>query len=99
MSAVRRPLGLTLIAALTLTAAALSPALAQEATVAPPAAMVMENVPPVRASLASSIAKYSEFKPTSYASWHPTKLEMISRAATTTRRNCSASRNRARSQS
>ncbi|KFI05551.1 S9 family peptidase [Massilia sp. BSC265] len=74
MIPVRRPLGLTLIATLFLATAA---ATAQEATVAPPAAMVLENVPPVRAGLASQVAKYNEFKPTSYASWHPTRLEMI----------------------
>ncbi len=74
MTPVRRPLGLTLIASFLLAAGA---ATAQEATVAPPAAMVLENVPPVRASLATQVAKYNEFKPTSFASWHPTKLEMI----------------------
>jgi len=68
-----RPLGLTLIAALLFAGAAT----AQETVIAPPAAMVLENVPPVRASLAKQVAKYNEFKPTSYASWHPTKLEMI----------------------
>lgn len=70
----RRPLGLTLIATFFLAA---GPAAAQDSAVAPPAAMVLENVPPVRASLASQVAKYNEFKPTSYASWHPTRLEMI----------------------
>ena len=70
----RRPFGLTLIASLLIAAA---PVAAQESVVAPPAAMVLENVPPVRASLASQVAKYNEFKPTSYASWHPTRLEMI----------------------
>ncbi|WP_288379762.1 prolyl oligopeptidase family serine peptidase [uncultured Massilia sp.] len=75
MSLARRPLGLSLIATL-LAAAPLSMALAQD-TVAPPAAMVLENVPPVRADLAAQVAKYNEFKPTAYAAWHPTKLEMI----------------------
>ncbi len=68
-----RPLGLTLIATLF---AAAPMALAQD-TVAPPAAMVLENVPPVSAALAAKVAKYNEFKPTSYAAWHPTKVEMI----------------------
>ena len=75
MSLARRPLGLSLIATL-LATAPLSTALAQD-TVAPPAAMVLENVPPVRADLAAKVAKYNEFKPTSYAAWHPTRLEMI----------------------
>ena len=90
MSPVRRPLGQTLIATLgaaLFAAAPLHAALAQEAapdaaaataaTVAPPAAMVLENVPPVRAALAAQVARYNEFKPTAYASWHPAKLEMI----------------------
>ncbi|MFC0250809.1 S9 family peptidase [Massilia consociata] len=70
----RSPRGLTLFASLFLAAGM---ALAQETTVAPPAAMVLENVPPVQASLAGQVAKYNEFKPTSFASWHPTRLEMI----------------------
>ena len=69
-----RPLGLTLIATLLFAAGT---ARAQEASVAPPAALVLENVPPVRAGLASQVAKYNEFKPTSFASWHPARLEMI----------------------
>ncbi|MGG7602985.1 S9 family peptidase [Massilia sp. BKSP1R2A-1] len=73
MSLARRPLGLSLIATLF---AAAPMALAQD-TVAPPAAMVLENVPPVSAALAAKVAKYNEFKPTSYAAWHPTKVEMI----------------------
>jgi dipeptidyl aminopeptidase/acylaminoacyl peptidase len=52
-------------------------ATAQEALLAPPAAMVLENVPAVPASVASQVAKYNEFKPTSMASWHPARLEMI----------------------
>ena len=84
MSPVRRPLGPTLIATLgaALFAATAHAALAREAapadaaaaTVAPPAAMVLENVPPVRAALAARVARYNEFKPTAYASWHPAKL-------------------------
>jgi dipeptidyl aminopeptidase/acylaminoacyl peptidase len=67
-----RPLGLALFAILVAVGAS-----AQEAAFAPPAAMVLENVPPVRATIAAQVGKYNEFKPTSMASWHPTKLEMI----------------------
>ncbi len=74
MRPVRRPLGLTLFATLI---AAAGLAAAQETPVAPPAAMVLENVPPVSSSLAGQVARYNAFKPTSYASWHPTRLEMI----------------------
>jgi protease II len=50
---------------------------AQDAVLTPPPALVMENVPPVPASLAAQVAKYTEFKPTSFTNWHPTKLEML----------------------
>jgi dipeptidyl aminopeptidase/acylaminoacyl peptidase len=50
---------------------------AQEPVFAPPAAMVLENVAPVPAKLAAQVGKYNEFKPTSFASWHPSRLEMI----------------------
>lgn len=76
MSSVRwiRPLGLAVFTTLVTAGSAVT---AQEATFAPPAAMVLENVPPVRASLAAELVKYSEFKPTSMTSWHPTRLEML----------------------
>lgn len=70
----KRPLGLAVVTCLIAAGAA---ATAQEAVFAPPAAMVLENVPPVRASLAAELAKYNEFKPTGLASWHPVKLEML----------------------
>ncbi len=44
---------------------------------APPAAMVLENVPPVPAKVAAEVVKYTEFKPTAFSNWHPTKLEML----------------------
>ncbi len=69
-----RPLGLVLLAALL---AAAGSAIAQEAALTPPAALVLENVPAVPASVATKVAKYTEFKPTSFSTWHPAKLEMI----------------------
>ena len=68
------PLRLTVLA--TFVCAGL-PALAQEAVFAPPVAMVLENVPPVRASVVAQVAKYNDFKPTTLATWHPLKKEMI----------------------
>ena len=50
---------------------------AQDAVLPPPAALVLENVPAVPASLAAQVAKYTEFKPTSFTGWHPTKMEML----------------------
>ena len=50
---------------------------AQDAVAPPPAALVMENVPPVPASVAAQVAKYTEFKPTGFTGWHPSKQEML----------------------
>ena len=66
------PLG-PLVAALLLSASAH----AQDAVAPPPAALVMENVPPVPASVAEQVAKYTEFKPTGFTGWHPSKQEML----------------------
>ena len=68
-----RPANLIPLAAALLLSAA---AHAQD-VVAPPAALVLEGVPPVAASVAAQVAKYTEFKPTGFAGWHPTKLEML----------------------
>lgn len=57
--------------------AAVNIASAQDAVLPPPAALVMENVPAVPASLAAQVAKYTEFKPTAFTGWHPTKMEML----------------------
>jgi dipeptidyl aminopeptidase/acylaminoacyl peptidase len=73
-------LRLTPILAATLVAfggATVNLANAQDAVLPPPAALVMENVPAVPASLAAQVAKYTEFKPTSFTGWHPTKMEML----------------------
>ena len=47
------------------------------APLAPPAALVLDAVPPVPASLAAEVARYTEYKPTGFASWHPKKMEML----------------------
>ncbi len=47
------------------------------ALLAPPAALVLDAVPPVPASLAAEVARYTEYKPTGFASWHPKKMEML----------------------
>ncbi|SHH71516.1 prolyl oligopeptidase family serine peptidase [Massilia sp. CF038] len=66
------PLALSVLAALSCASA-----FAQEPVLPAPAAMVLENVPPVSASVAADIARYNDFKPTAFAAWHPKKLEMI----------------------
>ncbi|MDX2220546.1 MAG: S9 family peptidase [Burkholderiales bacterium] len=45
--------------------------------VTPPAALVLDGVPPVPTAIATQVAKYTEFRPTSFSGWHPTKLEML----------------------
>jgi dipeptidyl aminopeptidase/acylaminoacyl peptidase len=60
------------------------PALAQD-TITPPAALVMQNVPPIPAELAQKLHPYNEFRPHGFHSWHPTKREMlVSRRLTAT---------------
>lgn len=52
-------------------------AIANQPVLPAPAAMVLENVPPVPASIAAQVVKYTEFKPTAFSNWHPTRLEML----------------------
>jgi len=67
-----RTLGLAAVASMVAAGA-----LAQEAVFAPPAAMVLENVPPVPASVAAKLTPYGDFKSTGMADWHPVRKEMI----------------------
>ncbi|MFY9552233.1 MAG: prolyl oligopeptidase family serine peptidase [Thermoanaerobaculia bacterium] len=43
----------------------------------PAEALVAEGVPPIPASLAEEIGRYTEFRGASFSSWHPTKREML----------------------
>ena len=56
-----------------------APALAQTDFVTPPAALVMENVPPIPAELARKLAPYGEFRPHGMLSWNPNKREILIR--------------------
>ena len=60
-------------------AALLAAAASAQDIVAPPAALVLENVPPVPAELAQKLRPYGEFRPHSLASWHPARREMLVR--------------------
>ncbi|MEO8384928.1 MAG: S9 family peptidase [Betaproteobacteria bacterium] len=65
---------------LTLAALGLSPiglALAQAPMITPPAALGLDNVPAIAQSVAAEVGKYTEFKPTSFSGWHPTRMEML----------------------
>jgi hypothetical protein len=57
-----------------------APALhAQTDVVTPPAALVIEGVPPIPAELAKKLAPYGEFRPHGMLSWNPLKREMLIR--------------------
>ena len=60
-------------------AAACLAAHAQGEFVTPPAALVLDNVPPISADLAKKVQAYSDFRPNGLWSWHPTKREMLVR--------------------
>ena len=65
---------------LTIAASVLSPiglSLAQAPLVPPPAALGLENVPAIAQSVATEVGKYTEFKPTGFSGWHPTRMEML----------------------
>src|SRR5271156_5551314 len=49
----------------------------QEAVVAPNENLVVENVPPIPQSLAAQADRYANFRSAIFASWHPTKREML----------------------
>lgn len=49
----------------------------QEVDVTPPTALFLENVPSIPASLANEVGRYTEFKPTAFADWHPRRLEIL----------------------
>src|SRR6202161_2347169 len=49
----------------------------QEAVVAPNENLVVEGVPPIPKSLADQADRYTNFRSAFFASWHPTKREML----------------------
>jgi dipeptidyl aminopeptidase/acylaminoacyl peptidase len=52
---------------------------AQTDVVTPPAALVIEGVPPIPTELAKKLAPYGEFRPHGMLSWNPVKREMLIR--------------------
>ncbi|HEX3059101.1 MAG TPA: prolyl oligopeptidase family serine peptidase [Usitatibacter sp.] len=58
---------------------AATPAFAQTDIVTPPAALVLENVPPIPSDLAKKLDPYGEFRPHGMLSWNPNKREMLIR--------------------
>jgi len=51
-------------------------AIAQD-TVAPPPALLLENVPAIPAELAQKLKAYNDFRPHGLFSWHPARREML----------------------
>ena len=52
-------------------------ALAQGDEIVPNENLVTEGIPKIAASLAESVSRYSEFRTAIFASWHPTRREML----------------------
>ena len=52
-------------------------ALAQSESLAPGDNLVVEGIPAIPASIADDVARYTEFRTASIASWHPTRREML----------------------
>jgi dipeptidyl aminopeptidase/acylaminoacyl peptidase len=50
---------------------------AQDGEIVPNENLVAEGIPKIPASLAESVARYSEFRSAFFASWHPTQREML----------------------
>ena len=47
------------------------------ATIAPNANLVAQGIPPIPASLAAQVAKYTDFRGHAFVDWHPTRREML----------------------
>ncbi len=50
---------------------------AQEATIAPNDALILENIPPIPASIAARADRYTQFRAASMWSWHPQRREIL----------------------
>ena len=48
-------------------------------TIAPPASLIIDGVPPILADVAGKITPYTEFRPHEMLSWHPSGREMLIR--------------------
>jgi dipeptidyl aminopeptidase/acylaminoacyl peptidase len=47
------------------------------ATIAPPAALTVDGVPPIPASIVEAMAKYADYRTANLVAWHPSKREML----------------------
>src|SRR5260370_41506028 len=53
------------------------PALAQDAYVAPPESLVIDNIPKIPGALAETAGRYASFRSANPSGWHPTRHEMV----------------------
>jgi len=53
------------------------PLLSQEATIKPNDALILENIPPVPASIAERAARYTDYRTATMYGWHPQKREIL----------------------
>ena len=67
----------TLIGTLVIAIFACTSLQAQNSVIVPNENLVAEGVPPIPASLADTVGRYTEFRAASFSSWHPTKREML----------------------
>ena len=51
--------------------------LAQEATIKPNDALILENIPPIPASIAERAARYTDYRTATMYGWHPQKREIL----------------------
>lgn len=61
----------------TTTPAPTSPTSSSTDVLAPNPNLVVQGIPPVPASLAAKVGKYTDFRGHSFADWHPTQREML----------------------
>jgi dipeptidyl aminopeptidase/acylaminoacyl peptidase len=54
-----------------------TPPVAVPPPLAPPAALLLQGVPPVPQSMADAVARYTEFAGHAFVDWHPTRREML----------------------
>ena len=76
MSAHRRPLAVLLAAALLLPPSLHAQA-APAAVVAPTENLVVDGVPPIPATIAAEVRRYTESRSASVADWHPVRRELL----------------------
>ena len=66
-----------LFASFALLVLAASLSFAQEPTIKPNDALILENIPPIPASIAEKAAKYTDYRTATMYGWHPTKREIL----------------------